>query len=244
MIPEPARKLIRRHHDAETLPSSFSMFGRDWDLVPDVFAPVYDLSTALFTAWLPLARGTDLLEVGCGTGVTSVMAALRGCPRVTALDINPAAVRNTARNVRRHAVDDRVRVLESDLFARLPADDRYDVVYWNSSFVDAPVDRERLSALEAAVIDPGYETHERFLAQACRHLNPGGRIFLGFSTLGNRARLDELAAVHDIVVRTHRASGGTGSANVTYQLLEIRKGSCRDEIERKQEGRGFRASRR
>ncbi|MGW4235460.1 methyltransferase [Streptomyces sp. NPDC004749] len=232
MIPEPAQEFIRRNTDTGTLPSSFSMFGREWALAPGVFAPVYDLSTALFTTWLPLARGTELLEVGCGAGITSVVAALRGCRRVTALDINPAAVRNTERNVRQHAVEDRVQVLESDLFARLPADDRYDLVYWNSSFVDTPVETEQLSAIERAVIDPGYRTHERFLAEAPYHLKPGGRIFLGFSTLGNRGRLDELAAAHDVGIRTHRVSGSAVSADVTYQLLEVQKGARRDEIER------------
>ncbi|MDX3638429.1 methyltransferase [Streptomyces sp. MB09-02B] len=221
MIPDPVKEFIRLNTDADERPSSFSMFGRQWDLLSDVFAPVYDISTMLFTAWLPLSEGNDLLEVGCGAGVTAVMAATRGCHSVIALDINPAAVENTRRNARRHGVGDRVHVTQSDLFSAVTPTDRYDIIYWNSSFVEAPADTRALTPVEMAVLDPGYRTHKRFLAEAPQYLKPNGRIFLGFSSLGNSARLQEMAAVHEIEVRALRSSSSALSAGTTYQLLEL-----------------------
>jgi release factor glutamine methyltransferase len=221
VIPRLAEEFIRLSSNDGARPSSFSMFGREWDLLPDVFPPVHDISTMLFTTWLPFSAGDDLLEVGCGAGVTAAMAALRGCRRVTAVDISPAAVENTRRNVHRHGLRGLVRVFESDLCSALSPDDRYDVIYWNSSFVEAPAEMEALTPVERAVLDPGYRTHARFLAEAPRHLKPAGRIFLGFSSLGNRVRLEELAAAHRLDVRVLRTSGDALSAEATYQLIEL-----------------------
>ena len=101
--------------------TEFALVGRRWTLLPGVFAPTYTPVTELFTAWIPYPVGGTLLEMGSGTGVTAVSAALAGCRRVTALDISAAAVENTRRNVERHGVADRVDVRQSDLFDALSA---------------------------------------------------------------------------------------------------------------------------
>jgi release factor glutamine methyltransferase len=134
--------------------------------------------------------------MGSGTGVTAVSAALAGCLRVTALDISSAAVQNTRRNVVRHGVVDRMDVRHSDLFDALSADERFDLIYWNSNFVEAPSDFVNASDLHHAFFDPGYETHRRYLLQAPYHLSERGRLLLGFMTWaagkqhGGDARLD------------------------------------------------------
>ena len=132
------QQLFRRHLDDLGRQTEFELLGRRWTLLPDVFAPTYTPVTELFTAWIPYPVGGTLLEMGSGTGVTAVSAALVGCRRVTALDISSAAVENTRRNVERHGVADRVDVRHSDLFDALSAGERFDVIYWNSNFVEAP----------------------------------------------------------------------------------------------------------
>ena len=150
-----------------------------------------------------------------------LMAALGGCSRVTAVDISPAAVENTRRNAERHGVADRVTVLRSDLFTELHESDRYDVVFWNSNFVDSAEDAGRGSLLERAIFDPGYAVHRRFLRFAPAHLERGGRLLLGFGSLGNLGRLRELAAEAGFAVERLRSSGTRFVPGVEYLLLEL-----------------------
>jgi release factor glutamine methyltransferase len=215
-------RLIDRHGQEELRPRRFDMLGLTWDLLPGVFAPVYTASTELFSRWMPYPLGGRFLEVGCGAGVTAVTAALRGARRVTALDVAPAAVRNTAMNAARHGVGDRVRVLTSDLFDALDADEEFDVIFWNSNVVLAPEDFTYTSDVQRAILDRGYRAHRRYLREGTARLAEGGRLLLGFNSLGDRGRLEDLA--HEADRRISELRGATrtaGGVPTTFQLLDI-----------------------
>lgn len=57
-----------------------------------------------------LRPGSQMLDVGTGSGVLAVTAAALGALRVVAIDIDPAAVEVTAANARANGVGDRVTV--------------------------------------------------------------------------------------------------------------------------------------
>jgi methylase of polypeptide subunit release factors len=201
----------------------FTLFDREWDLVPDVYAPVYASSTRLFTQWLQYPKGGSMLEIGCGAGVTAVMAALAGCPRVVATDINTAAAENTRLNAVRHGVAGQVRVLTGDMYDALDPAETFDQIFWNSNFVEAPATATYESDLARAFFDPGYVCHERYLAGARRHVRAHGRLLLGFADLGNRGRLEEIAERHRYRTGTvieERRTTASGQV-VTFQLLEF-----------------------
>lgn len=98
-------------------PGTFVLRGRTWDLLPGVPAPPHSRSTDVAMRMLgfgdPLTapRSGSFLEVGSGTGVIAVSAALAGCDRVVGTDTSPRAVRNTDLNAARHGVADRVRAV-------------------------------------------------------------------------------------------------------------------------------------
>ncbi|WP_433136309.1 methyltransferase [Actinomadura nitritigenes] len=186
-------------------PATFELLGLEWEKHGEVFGGRDFLEpTAYFTSLLPFEGAGRLLEMGCGAGVTAVVAALRGCPEVTAVDINPAAVRNTEANARRHGVAGRVRALAGDLFEPIGRDERFDVIYWNSPFIEAPPGRNA-SYEEYALFDPGYAMHRRFLCEAPGHLTEKGRLFLGFSAAaGNLDLLYELAGEAGLTGGVHR----------------------------------------
>jgi release factor glutamine methyltransferase len=215
------QRLLRMHTKHADSPTSFSLFGREWDLLHDVFSPVYCYSTQLFTMWLPYPIGGTLLEVGSGTGVIAVTAALRGCVQVTAVDISEAAVRNTLLNVHRHGVEHRVRVLHSDLFDALDAGERFDVIFWNSNFIEPPATFDHNSALSATIFDPNYATHQRFLQSATHRLKENGRLLLGFSNLGNKELLNKLSSDSGLRVQTIRSSKFTLPIGMCYEILEF-----------------------
>ncbi len=75
------------------------------------------------------ATGVDL---GCGTGLTSLVLS-EFTYHVFAVDVNPYAVELCKHNVKLNELDDRITVLKSDLFERLP--DRYDVIVFNPPYL-------------------------------------------------------------------------------------------------------------
>ena len=180
-------------------PGVFTMRGREWTLLPEVFAPPYSASTDAamellgFVAGPQAPRRGSFLEIGCGTGIIAVSAALAGCERVLATDINEHAVENAARNAQRHGVADRVTARHSDLFDALDPGRRFDTVYWHSNFVLAPADYRYTSVHECAYVDPGYAAHRRYLAEAPRWTTPGGSALLHFSDRGDLAGLHAIA---------------------------------------------------
>lgn len=209
-------------------PSVFTMYGREWDLFPEVFAPIYSPATGISMDFLGLSESVEvpctgsLLEIGCGTGVIAVSAALAGCERVVASDINPAAVLNAAANAARHDVFEQVRTVRGDLFGGLNEGERFDTIFWNSNYVLAPEDYEYGSVHECAYVDPGYAAHRRFLAEAPGWLTPTGSVLLHFSTRGDLVSLLRIAGEAGRRVRTVQSVVvQEGAHQVEHMLLEV-----------------------
>ncbi|MGW4019881.1 methyltransferase [Streptomyces sp. NPDC005009] len=224
---ERSRRSLRR----SDRPKEFTLAGRDWDLVDEVFAPVYSPSTEVALEFLGLTgnagnagrvQGGSFLEIGCGTGVAAVLAALAGRSPVVAADINPRAVENTTINADRHGAQ--VRAVHSDLFSGL-GDERFDTIFWSSNYVRAPQDYLYRSLHEYAYVDPGYRAHRRYLLQAPERLAPGGVALLHFSSRGDVAELHRLAGACGRELRTARSTtvleGEYGDDLVEHLLLEI-----------------------
>ncbi|GAA4956860.1 methyltransferase [Actinoplanes utahensis] len=221
--------LVSSTAEAVVEPTTFQLDGQEWDLLPGVFAPTHCVSTSFFTESVPFPVGGSFLEVGSGAGVTAVTAAARGCARVAATDISAAAVENTGRNAVRHGLSDVVEVYESDIFDGLKPDDRFDLIFWNSPFVDPGADagatvrpaRDELrEQLRQAVFDPGYRAHQRYFSEARGRLTEDGRLLLGFSGLGDHALLRRLATDAGYRISVLRTSGDL-VRGVEYQLLEL-----------------------
>jgi release factor glutamine methyltransferase len=224
------RSLERSHAALRKVdhPMTFSLHQREWDMLPGVFSPVCSPTTAVAMELLELddpammPHTGSFLEIGCGAGLIAVSSALAGCDRVVASDINSAALSNTALNVERHGVADRVRVLRSDLFDALDPHERFDTIFWSSNYVLAPADYEYQSVHERAYVDAGYATHRRFLTEAPRWLTATGSVVLHFSDRGDLPALLRIADECGRVLRTLRS--GTfheGAYDVGHMLVEV-----------------------
>ena len=185
----------------------FTLQGREWHQLAGVVGSEYNTATGLFAEWLPLTGVKSMLEVGSGCGVAAVTAALTGCPEVLAVDINPHAVESARLNAERHGVGDRVTCLRSDLFSAIDPRARFDLVFWNSPFIDNEVARaDRDDYFIDHFFDPGYALHERFCSELPQYLAGHGCAFLGFSSaMGDVDEVGRIAARHGLALQPFRS---------------------------------------
>ena len=102
-------------------------------------------------------RGLRFLEVGCGAGLVSVVAARAGCD-VTCTDANPHAVALARHNAKQNHV--RVEAVETDLLAGLAGP--FDLVAFNPPYLPTDPD-ERLPGVINLAFDGGRDGNETVL---------------------------------------------------------------------------------
>ena len=126
-------------------------------------------------AWLS-DRTRRVLDLCTGNGSLAVIAAM-AYPEieVDASDVSEDALAVARRNVERHGLAQRIRLVQSDLFAALPG--RYDLIVCNPPYVNAdsmaklPPEYRAEPALALAGGADGMDLVRRILAEAPTHLN-------------------------------------------------------------------------
>lgn len=158
-------------------------------VLPEVFNPVL-LRTGEFMvralAAVPMPPQAQVLDLGTGSGVGAVFAARRGA-RVTAIDINPEAVRCARMNALLNHLEGHVLALQGDLFSPL-TDERFDLVLFNPPFHRGRPDNGLDHAWR------GEDVFERFAAELRDRLLPGGQALVVLSSDGDGHELLALLA--------------------------------------------------
>lgn len=149
-----------------------------------------------------------LADVGTGSGCIAVALAVHlPQARVFATDLSPDALAVARLNAERHGVAGRVTLLQGDLLAPLP--EPVDLLVSNPPYtvlseIDEGVRRhEPRAALDGG--PDGLELYRRLLADAPRHLRPGGSVLLEIgATQGAAVTELALAAFPRATVSVHR----------------------------------------
>lgn len=113
-------------------PRKYSYRGISVWVEPTVFPPFLTISTKLLLQFLETfdAKGRTFLELGCGCGVISILAARNGA-QVTAVDINETALEALHKNAADNGVS--LDILYSDLFGNLQGK-TFDYIFINPPY--------------------------------------------------------------------------------------------------------------
>lgn len=129
-----------------------------------------------------------VLDLCTGSGCLAILAAMTfPNAQVDGVDLSPDALALAAENVAEHELEERVRLLQGDLFAPL-AGEVYDLIITNPPYVDEeamaalPAEYRHEPSLAFAGGPDGLDIVRRILAAAPDHLSPGGGIICEIGT--------------------------------------------------------------
>lgn len=155
------------------------------ELIADGFAP-WVADPEEVGAALDLCTGSGCLAI--------LMAHAFPNASIDAIDISADALAVARRNIDDYDLADRVVPIESDLFAAVP-DRRYDLIVCNPPYVTAaamdalPAEYRHEPSGALAAGSDGLDVVRRLLADARKHLNPGG--LLAIEVGHNRALVED-----------------------------------------------------
>jgi len=154
----------------------------DLELSENTFEP--STISVLLGDVLEVHDGDEVIDVGCGSGVLSIVAAKLGAHRVIGVDNAPDVVEVASRNAAQQGVSEVTTFLHGDLFTPLSPEVQADVIIGDVSGIPDP-----LAAASGWFPDRkgggprGSELPIRMLQGARERLRAGGRLFLPTGSL-------------------------------------------------------------
>ncbi len=174
---------------------------------PRVIIPrshIFELMQDGFEPWLDdMGAPASVLDLCTGSGCLAIAAAhYFPDAKVDAVDLSGEALKVAQLNIADHGVRDRVEVLHGDLFEPL-AGRRYDLILSNPPYVtyaamaELPEEFRREPEMALGAGHDGMDIVRRIVAEAGRHLNPGGLLLVevGRNQAETEAALPDLPLV-------------------------------------------------
>lgn len=213
---------------------TFTFMGQEMIIYEGVFSPKYFEDSEFFASTIPIKRGANFLEIGCGSGIVSLAAAIKGAQSVTATDRYFYPVWNTMENVERfHNLMPKTQFTRffygvGDVFDVEPRhiiDRKFDVIFWNTPFgyTNRPVKESR-----RALWDQNYAGIRKYIEQGHTHLlAETGRLLIGFSTsVGKYGVLKRIAQDNGCeleLLTTSLPHFRNPAGPVQFEIFEVKK---------------------
>lgn len=182
-------------------------------VLPGVFHPHLIISTKLLLEFLEPVEMTNksFLELGCGSGIISVQAALKGA-KVTASDINPKAAENAAKNAAKNNVE--LQAIESDLFDKL-TEQQFDFIVINPPYYPANPDTD---IDYAWFCGENFEYFTRLFSQLRNHLTKGATVYMILSQDCELEKIQSIAQEHNFEFKLELEKKVMGEVNYIFSV--------------------------
>ncbi|HSL24857.1 MAG TPA: 50S ribosomal protein L11 methyltransferase [Acidimicrobiia bacterium] len=168
---------------------------------PATFRPT--TVSVLLADSMQIDEGAVVIDVGCGSGVLSIVAAKLGAAMVYGVDAAPETVEVATANAVAQGVGDRTRFFQGDMFEALPIAGEADVIIGDVSGI--PDDIATASGWFPAGLaggPSGAELPMRMLEEARRFLRRGGKLLLPTGSLQDeRSILDKARSLFGSIRR-------------------------------------------
>jgi HemK-related putative methylase len=191
---------------------------RNFIVFPDVYPPSGD--TYLLLDSIHVTPNDDFLEVGCGAGLITLKGAEMAQSAVS-IDVSLDAVRNTSENLKRHGLDQKCAVFQSDLLTSFDPLVKFSLIVFNPPYL--PND-DMSTSLDHALIGglTGAEVTQRFILQAVDHLTEGGQVFVVVSSLADSGAIWK--TMSECGLRVERVS----EEPLFFEKIQVLKGTLKD----------------
>ena len=180
---------------------------------PTVFPPFITISTKLLLEFIePLdLKGKTFLELGCGCGIISILAAQKGA-FVTATDINQIALNALQENAKENQVN--IEIIESDLFQKIQ-NRTFDFVVINPPYYP----RKAMSVAENAwFCGENFEYFESLFSQLPIYLTIENSTYMILSEDCELEKIKAIAFQNGIKFHLKKETKVIGEVNLIYKL--------------------------
>ncbi len=134
-------KLVKKratHYPMEYITKKASFYGEMFNVEPGVLIPRPETEILVEKAEAVLKdmQNPNIIEIGTGSGIISVMLALLIKDiKITAVDINEKALNLARSNAVKHGVEDKITFVKSDLFSEVLKDEKFDMCVSNPPYI-------------------------------------------------------------------------------------------------------------
>lgn len=194
-------------------PRSWQYKGLNLTILPSVFFPHFTHSTKMLMDFVEEQDliGSTFLELGCGTGAVSTLAAKKGA-EVTASDINPSAVKNADLNAKANGVQ--LHAVKSDLFDKI-APHLFDCIMINPPYYPK---KPQNDAEYAWFCGEDFDYFKRCFAQLHSYMHHNSFVYMILSEDCDLVKIQSLAKEMNLSFHLVKSKKKWGELTVIYQL--------------------------
>jgi len=188
------RELVKRRAAFEPvayLVGHREFFSLDFLVSPGVFIPRPDTEILVLAALdvLKEQHAPQVLELCAGTGCVPIaIARNHSTAEFTTVELNPSVIKVTRANVHKHGLEERIQVLDGNLFEPVPSGKQFDLILSNPPYVQrgeiaglAPDIRDHEPHLALDGGPDGLDVIRHLVRESADRLRPGGWLMFELS---------------------------------------------------------------
>ncbi len=181
-------------------PHTVEVLGKAYEVSKDVFNPGYYYTSEFMARHIKVSPEDIVLDVGTGSGIQAITAG-QTASRVTAVDINPEAVRFAKKNIRNNGLDHVVSVINGDLFSPLSPKIKFSVILFTPPYLEGIPKTH----FDNALFDSDKELVRRFFKEAKGYIKQDGYVQMIYSSIADPEQTIEISEQsgwdHTIIAR-------------------------------------------